>query len=297
MLWAVLLFILLQPSLFSKKKPRVNIPEVIMRSIAFAVVLYFLKLQGLEGFQQATAGQIPARFVNFLNSVAQAKRTEGFQDVVGSTGGTGAAGVIIAPSATPVASVAVTYPTCTTATDCAYSVSVMSTNTPQKPTEGCAPLNATTAMPNISDANLGVASGVFLYSSSQTLEMFDKSGKSIPFTAIDINSLIKEQGLTAAEIKALNIPTKYDTIAIALGKNIKALYLFALSANTSPGIKSDVLLSMVNKSASTMPTSIKLTPASFFTTPVLIGIGVGVVALLLLGVVLSNGSGSRAATS
>lgn len=298
MLWVVLLFILLQPSIFSKKKARVNAPDVIMRSIAFAVILYFLKLQGLEGFQSApvpTTGQIPARFVNFLNSVAQAKGTEGFQNNAGSTGGTGAAS---SSTPAPVGGVAVTYATCTSDTDCAYSVSIMSlSNNPPQPTQGCAPLNATTTITNTSaTTNPDFATGVFLYQSSQTLEMFDKSGNSIPFTAMNIKSTLTDLGLSEAQIKAMNIPAKYDTYAFALGKGIKALVVLA-AGNTPTGVNSDALLSVVNKSASTIPTTIKLTPATFFTTPVLIGIGVGVIAILLLSVLANNGSGSSAASS
>jgi len=51
MLWLIVLFIFLQPSIFSKKKALVNISDILVRALVFGVIMYFLKREGLEGFQ------------------------------------------------------------------------------------------------------------------------------------------------------------------------------------------------------------------------------------------------------
>jgi hypothetical protein len=60
MIWLAVLFVVLQPGIFSRKKAPVNISDILVRAVVFGVAVYFLTRQKLDGFQGApTMPQIP----------------------------------------------------------------------------------------------------------------------------------------------------------------------------------------------------------------------------------------------
>ena len=63
MIWLAVLFIVLQPGIFSRKKAPVNISDILVRAVVFGIALYFLTSQKLDGFQGGPPGpampQIP----------------------------------------------------------------------------------------------------------------------------------------------------------------------------------------------------------------------------------------------
>lgn len=234
-----------------------------MRAIAFAIILYFLKLQGLEGFQTATAPEVYTSTT--ITMMMTGKK-------------------------------------CPHDSDCAYAVITMppsmTENSPSvtgKPTsiQGCAQLNTPTPMPVLTSNAAAGSVSMYFYSSSQTLEMYDASGKSIPFVALPINSSLRDLGLTQAEIDAMTIPSQYDMFAFAMGPGMKALLILLTSAGkiTLPaGVTAAQFGKFLNNSAGSLPVNIKIAPANFFTTEVLIGIGIGATIAIIGALTFSRGS-------